>query len=173
MEAQIDPTREVLTTILTLELDATSQAHFEALRQAHYPAALNRVPAHLTLFHKLPPRNEVFGAIWGAAQRPPFSIQVTGLRSLGHGIAYTLHSPELMSLHAELAAAFRTCLTPQDRQPFRPHIVVQNKVAPAAAQQLLAQLATGFTPFDIHAQGLRLFTYRGGPWDDAGLFSFR
>lgn len=173
METKVASAPPPATTILTLEMDSASQAFFERLRRTHYPASLNLVRAHLTLFHKLPPKNEVIGTIWGAAHRPPFPIRVTGLRSLGRGTAYSLESADLMTLHSELATLFRAELTAQDRQPFRPHIVVQNKVAPAVAQELIARLAEQFVEFEIQAQGLRLSTYRGGPWDDAGLFNFR
>ena len=40
--------------ILTLMLDAGTQAWLEALRRAHFPPGRNLVPAHVTLFHALP-----------------------------------------------------------------------------------------------------------------------
>ena len=39
---------------MTALLDAQSAQTLEALRQRYFPADLNRVPAHLTLFHHLP-----------------------------------------------------------------------------------------------------------------------
>ncbi len=42
--------------IVTALLEPGVQARFEALRRAHYPAALNQVPAHVTLFRQLPGR---------------------------------------------------------------------------------------------------------------------
>ncbi len=160
-----------MTTILTLELDPHSQAHFESLRQQHYPAHLNHIPAHVTLFHQLP--SEVVSLIHRAAHRPPFSIRVTGLSSLGRGVAYRLASAELQALHGELAREFEPYLIPQDRQPFRPHIVVQNKATPEQARVLLAQLQAGFQPVEAVAAGLTVWNYLGGPWERVHFFPFR
>jgi len=40
--------------VLTLALDAASEAWLQALRDAHFPPARNVVPAYVTLFHALP-----------------------------------------------------------------------------------------------------------------------
>ncbi|WP_460504174.1 2'-5' RNA ligase family protein, partial [Hymenobacter agri] len=40
--------------ILTLALDAASQAYFNDLRTQHFPPKINYLAAHLTLFHHLP-----------------------------------------------------------------------------------------------------------------------
>jgi 2'-5' RNA ligase len=161
-----------MTTILTLELDPTSHSHFEALRQQHYPAHLNQIPAHISLFHQLPPAEEIADALAAAADREAFAVRVTGVRSLGRGVAYTLASPALQSLHAQLAAEFADHLISQDRQSFRPHIVVQNKVKPEQARTLLAQLQAEFQPFEVRAAGLTLWNYLGGPWERVHFFNF-
>ncbi len=161
-----------MTTILTLELDPTSQTHFDSLRQQHYPSHLNQIPAHITLFHQLPALEEIAEILESAAQHPPFQIKVTGLRSLGRGVAYTLASPELKVLHAGLAQRFREHLQPQDRQPFHPHIVIQNKATPERARILLAQLQSNFDPFEAQAIGLTLWNYLGGPWERVHFFEF-
>ncbi len=41
--------------IVTAEFAQPDFAWLEGLRRAHYPADRNQVPAHLTLFHALPP----------------------------------------------------------------------------------------------------------------------
>ena len=41
-----------------------------------------------------------------------------------------------------------------------------------AAKALHTELAAGFTPFDVRADGLLLWWYRGGPWEAAGAFPF-
>jgi 2'-5' RNA ligase len=161
-----------MTTILTLKLDPASQARFEALRQQHYPSHLNQIPAHLTLFHQLPPLEEIESTLQHAAQRSPFPVEVNGLRSLGRGVAFTLASAELHRLHAELSQRFEGYLTAQDRQKFQPHIVVQNKATPEAARALLAQLRAEFRPFPVQAVGLDLWHYLGGPWELAQSFCF-
>lgn len=40
--------------IVTLGLDADAAAFFDALRRAHFPTERSFLPAHLTLFHRLP-----------------------------------------------------------------------------------------------------------------------
>ena len=162
-----------MTTILTLELDAPSQSHFESLRRQHYPPHLNQIPAHISLFHQLPPLGEIAETLESASHRPPFPIRITGLRSLGRGVAYTLAATELKTLHAELSTAFADHLIPQDRQPFHPHIVIQNKSTPERARALLTQLQSTFQPFEAQATGLTLWNYLNGPWERVHFFNFR
>ena len=162
--------------IVTLALDGPSFAVFDGARRRHFPPDRNHIPAHLTLFYRLPGTQEpaIAAALAQAAEsRPPIPLRVTGLRSLGRGVAYTLASPDLDALRARLAGRWPAWLTPQDRQPFRPHVTIQNKVEPAAAAALLAALGRTFSPFDATGEGLRLWRYRGGPWDAAAFFPFR
>lgn len=162
-----------MTDVLTLRLDPESQAHFEQLRQTHFPPERNHIPAHLTLFHTLPDEPALLQVLeLEAGKQEPFSLPVTGLRSLGKGVAYTLASSSLLSLHARLAAAFAPHLTAQDRQKLQPHIVVQNKVTPAAARSLLADLQASFLPMYVQAVGLDLWHYLGGPWQLARTLPF-
>ena len=160
-------------TILTLGLDPEEQARFEALRQRYFPAALNRIGAHLTLFHALPAVDEV-GAVLKreATALSPFALEVSGVRTLGRGVAYFLESPELKALHRRLAKAFDEHLKAQDRQGFRPHIVVQNKVDPADARLLHAELSAGFQRWRVGAQALEWWNYLGGPWELRERFEF-
>ncbi|MCB5174457.1 MULTISPECIES: 2'-5' RNA ligase family protein [Microvirga] len=154
--------------ILTLAIDEPSFAFFQAQRQRHFPPERNHIPAHLTLFHKLPADKEgaVLAAVAeAAAAQPPFPLEVTGLRSLGRGVAYTLASPTLAQLRLGLARQWALWLTLQDRQKHQPHITVQNKVDPEQARALLTRLQAAFTPFTIEAEGLHLWRYRGGPWE--------
>jgi 2'-5' RNA ligase len=161
--------------ILTLALDERAFAFFEAERRRSFPPERNLIPAHLTLFHKLP--GEHFDSIardiaaLASAQRP-FPLQVTGLRSLGRGVAYTLLSPELASLRQGLAQRWQAWLGPQDRQKHQPHVTVQNKVEPEEARALLLELTDSFEPFIATGMGLDLWWYRGGPWEKARRFPF-
>ncbi len=162
------------TNILTLHLDPDSQAHFDAMRQAHYPAALNKIAAHLTLFHTLPQEPSITAVLDElTAKHTQFTLRVTGLRSLGRGVAYALASPDLLALHKELAVAFADDLTAQDKQRFQPHIVMQNKVTSERARTLLATLQHDFQPLEVRAEGLDLWHYLNGPWKLANHFPFR
>ncbi len=164
---------EMMTHVLTLRMDAASQAHFEALRRRYFPPERNQIPAHLSLFHTLPKHGGVVRVLeveTGVQER--FRIAVTGVRSLGKGVAYRLSSGVLMALHGRLSEAFREHLTAQDRQRLEPHVVVQNKVTPAAARELLAELERGLVPMEVEAVGLDLWNYLGGPWELARTFPF-
>ena len=159
--------------IVTLGFEAGAQAHFEAERKRYFPVRLNRIPAHLSLFHALP--GEEIGSISArlaalAAQSPSFPLQVHDLMRMGRGVAYALRSTELMDLHRTLQQAWLPWLTPQDRQPFHPHVVVQNKVDPGVARELYEKLLSGFRPWTAEAETLLLWHYEGGPWRLAAEF---
>ncbi|SEK82644.1 2'-5' RNA ligase family protein [Xaviernesmea oryzae] len=151
-------------------------AHFDALRRRHFPPARNVIAAHVTLFHKLPGEDEAAIRAMLAresAEWTGFTVQVRPPRLLGYGVAFDLDSAELLALHADLAARFAEVLSPQDRQRFRPHVTVQNKVTPEEARHTCAMLSDGFAPFAFQADGLALWRYQGGPWEPAGEFRFR
>ena len=161
--------------IVSLGFDAATFERFDGLRRAHFPPALNRIPAHLTLFHHLPGDrpDEVRAALAEAAGSVcSFALEVSALRKLGRGVALTLTSPELIAIRAGTAARFADVLTPQDRQGFRPHVTIQNKVDPKDATALYDRLAADFTSWTATAEALLLWRYRGGPWEAAGRFEF-
>jgi 2'-5' RNA ligase len=162
--------------IVTLALDAESQARLEAERREFFPVHRNQIPAHVSLFHALPGEEEaaVRGLLEQVASRTArFPVQVDSLMQLGRGVAYRLRSDALHALHTELRQAWLSWLTPQDRQGFRPHVVVQNKVSPADAKALYARLSAGFVPWQGTAAGILLWRYEGGPWTAAGSFGFK
>jgi 2'-5' RNA ligase len=162
-----------VSCVLTLAVDDASQQRFEALRQQWFPPERNQIPAHITLFHTLPETEVVsraLTAIAGATKQ--FDMQVREVRSLGRGVALFLNSPAATVLHRELSGAFQDLLTTQDRQGFRPHVVVQNKVEPAVAKQTLAVVQAGFAPWHCQAVGLDWWRYLGGPWQLLQRFPF-
>ena len=170
MTGDVDP------LILSLGVDSVSFDRLDGLRRAHFPPALNRISAHVTLFHHLPGDRlaDVVEAVADAAGSvPAFAVRITGLRKLGRGVALTLDSAELAAVRGRVAARFADVLTPQDRQGFRPHVTIQNKVDPAEASALHDRLASSFTPWSAKAEALLLWRYRGGPWEAAGRFAFR
>lgn len=153
--------------IVTLTLDEVAQQRFDDLRRGHFPPKRNHLSAHVTLFHAVPGQLEqqVRDDLARAAERPPLTLRVTGLRFLGRGVAYALHCPELDALRQALAARWRPHLTNQDRQPHRPHVTVQNTVDPETARVTLRELERGFVPYDVTGCGLALFRYLGPTWE--------
>ncbi|MBX0290320.1 2'-5' RNA ligase family protein [Hymenobacter sp. HSC-4F20] len=161
--------------ILTLALDAGSQQHFNGLRQRYFPPERNYLQAHVTLFHHLPGAQAAALSdhlAQVAAATSPLPLQVAGLRFLGRGVAYQLHTPELQVLHQALQQKWAAWLTPQDQQRLKPHVTVQNKVDPAVARALHQELTEQFQPFKATGTGFTLWLYRGGPWEELQQFRF-
>ncbi len=162
--------------ILTAAFDSRAAAAFQTLRDRHFPPALNRVPAHLTLFHHLPGDRypELVGAVRGLADaEPPIPFATGAVRFLGRGVAVEIGAEALVRLRNRLARDWGRDLTAQDRQTFRPHVTVQNKVDPAVARALAATLSAELPRLEGTVTGLSLWHYRNGPWEAAGLFPFR
>lgn len=145
------------------------------LRQTHYPAGRNRVPAHFTLFHQLPPSlaGELSARLANATAAPPPPAIVAGLMDLGQGTAFRIDSPALAAIRATLADAFHGLLMPQDRAPWRPHVTIQNKVEPGAARALRQQLAATFEPRPLQIRALASWRYLDGPWQKLKEHPFR
>ena len=155
--------------VLTVALDPASQERFDALRRRHFPPDRNVLAAHVTAFHALPAEylDEVVADLRASAPPGPVAVTVTGLRFLGRGVAYGLAAAPLEAVRADLARRWQPWLTAQDRQPWRPHVTVQNKVPPEVARALHAALAADVLPPAAAASGWDLFRYRGGPWEHA------
>lgn len=161
--------------ILTLALDDKSQQFFDELRERYFPPERNYLQAHLTLFHHLPghQKQSIEAYLSEIASRhEPLSLEVSEVKMIGRGVAYKIESKTLISLHRQLAKAWKEWLTPQDRQKLWPHITVQNKVEPAKARALHEKLAENFEPFTANGTGLKLWEYQSGPWKWFEGFSF-
>jgi 2'-5' RNA ligase len=161
--------------ILTLKLDPLTFEQVNTLRQQHFPPDRNWIPAHITLFHALPsqqisPISEKLQQV--CAQIPPFQIHFADLRFLGKGVALECSSSFLNQLQQDLAQSWTDWLTAQDRQKYRPHITIQNKVLPEQARQLYEQMKQTWHSFNGWGEGLLLWYYRGGSWELAEDFLF-
>ena len=150
-------------------------APLDALRRAHFPPERNQLTAHLTLFHALPPsleleiaaalKEEAKGAAPRAMLGPPYS--------LGGGVAFRILSDDLDRLRERLAERFHGSLSAQDAHGFRAHVTVQNKVEPAIARALLAELARDHRERPLALAALSLQRYLGGPWQSLARYPFR
>lgn len=161
--------------ILTLKLDPASFDYFDGLRRQHFPPERNFIPAHVSLFHALPGDEEsaireTLSAV--CADTPAMPLNFDQVRFLGKGVAIAANSPELAQLHSRLAVRWQAWLTPQDRQPFRPHVTIQNKVTAEAARALYERLTTSWQPFIALGEGLLLWRYDNGPWSLRHTVSF-
>lgn len=143
-------------------------------RRMHFPPDRNVLAAHLTLFHHLPPSvaDELCQRLRDECRTPVPVAEITSVMSLGAGTAYRVRSPELEHLRERLASAFEQLLIPQDLACWHPHVTIQNKVKPAAARVLKAQIEADFRPRRIVIAGLAAWWYRGGPWEPIAAYRF-
>jgi 2'-5' RNA ligase len=168
------PAEEHRPLVLTLALDDETSARFDRERADLFPPGRTAVGAHVTLFHALPAslRRDVEEVLDRHRRTRPFPVTVTEPFPLGRGVAYGLRSGALEELHRALQDRWRDRLTPQDRQRFRPHVTVQNKVGPEVARETLGRLRAAYVPVVATATGLELWRYDGGPWAPLGRYGF-
>ncbi|WP_159712845.1 2'-5' RNA ligase family protein [Geminicoccus flavidas] len=161
--------------IVTLAIDEAAFLVLDGLRRRHFPPLRNLVPAHVTLFHRLPGSAEaaIRAELTAACRdRQPFALTGGQPRLLGRGVALAYVSPELQDLRGRLAASFLPLLSAQDRQSYRPHVTIQNKVAPDLARALALELESCPRQPTITATGLLLWRYLEGPWQPVAAFPF-
>jgi 2'-5' RNA ligase len=161
--------------VLTLKLDRSTFDRFNTLRQQYFPRERNFLPAHITLFHALPgkqnlPIREKLQTLCSETSTMP--LQFSQLRFLGKGVAIECSSSDLVQLQKSLMQSWKNWLTPQDQQNYRPHITIQNKVTPEEARQLYEQMLHNWHPLTGTGEGLLLWYYRGGPWELIEEFPF-
>jgi len=161
--------------IITAEIAPRDLSWLEQLRRTHYPAERNCLPAHLTMFHSLPPsaEGEARRTLARFAVKAPPRASIEGLMDLGGGVAFRIVSPQLDSLRRQLAEDFFGLLSAQDDNGWRPHVTIQNKVSVKEARVLKFKLERDFRPRPLAISGLGVHRYLGGPWEDIATYSFR
>ena len=161
--------------IVTATFGDGDNGWLQELRRAHFPPERNQVPAHLTLFHHLPPAMapELDRRLAAYAAAPAPRAAITGVMDLGAGTALRVESEELEDIRYDLAEAMRGLLIPQDQAPWRPHITIQNKVEPRDAKRLQQQLRATLEPRPLAIRGLASWRYLGGPWEAVKGYTFR
>ncbi|MFM6854421.1 MAG: 2'-5' RNA ligase family protein [Sphingopyxis sp.] len=153
--------------ILTALMGAEDFAWANALRRSHFPPGRNIVPAHISLFHHLPPSgaDALVRMMRALCNGPAPAARISGVQKLGRGVAFSVHSPDLLALWGQVADAFHHHLIPQDQHPPRLHITIQNKADVADARALYAQMAAQFRARPLAITGLAAWWYRAGPWE--------
>ena len=161
--------------IVTAELGQGDFSWIEGLRRANYPPERNHVPAHLTMFHALPPSSEteLRARLGRIVCRPPPSTTIAGLMDLGGGVAFRIVSPGLDEIRDELGEHLHGLLGAQDSGGWRPHITIQNKVRAKHARDLIERLEAQFRPRSLAISGLGVHRYLDGPWERIATYAFR
>lgn len=161
--------------IITAELAPSEFVWLDGLRRRHYPPERNQVPAHLTMFHALPPSAEaaIRRELGRHAATSAPRATVAGLMNLGTGVAFRIVSDGLEAIRADIADHCHGLLGAQDSGGWRPHVTIQNKVKPSAARALLDELERDFRACPLGISALALHRYLGGPWQPIARYPFR
>lgn len=161
--------------LITAELPGDVLALADGLRRAHYPPEKNRLRAHVTLFHALPPsaEGEIQRMLAELAKGAPPQARITGIWDMGRGTAFDLASEGMAALHAQMAERFHGLLGWQDDRKLRLHVTVQNKVSREAANALQAELEAVFEPRAFHFHGFGLYAWDEGLWRPIADYAFR
>ena len=161
--------------IVTAELGAEELAWLDSLRRRHYPPERNQLPAHLTMFHALPPsaEGEARARLAACATERPPQAMIAGVMDLGGGVAMRVVSDDLDRIRDAIARDLHGLLSAQDSAGWRPHVTIQNKVPPRTARVLFDKMAADFRPRPLPIRGLALHRYLGGPWQLLGSYAFR
>ena len=147
--------------VLTLLTDPAHNRSMNSLRRTYFPTALNRIPAHITLFHALPGsklESDVLPGIKQMASRTaPYRVRATEPFRLSKGVGIRVaddidHANDSKRgrnmtriIHAELRKKWGEWLSEQDSTPPRFHYTVMNKVNnERIVDQALAQLNESF-----------------------------
>lgn len=161
--------------LVTAELPSDVLGWADALRRAHYPPDRNRLRAHVTLFHALPPsiERELVEVLATLARTAPPPARLDGLMKLESGTALAIHSPGMVDLHAAIAERLHGLLAEQDARPLKLHVTIQNKVDTMAARRLQAELAPMLEPRTFRFRGFGVYAWEEGLWRPIRLTPFR
>lgn len=142
--AKTSGSRNSLNYVLTLRTNDDHHESMTRLRTIYFPPKLNKLDAHITLFHALPGEKletDVLPAIRDIVSgTKSYRIRVTQPFRLKSGIGISIaddveyankgkHGRNMTRIiHAELRKKWHDWLSDQDSQPVRMHYTVMNKV---------------------------------------------
>jgi len=160
--------------LVTLGFDASTFERLDRLRHHYFPPSRNLVPAHLCLFHQLPGHeaesiDETLLAV--ARSSPILPLRFPEVKRMGRGLMLPVEAPGLSAIRASLARSFDRWLTPQDRQPFRPHVTIMNKAERETVDAGFADLQPGWSGWTGLGDRLILWRYLGGPWEEVESYA--
>lgn len=160
--------------LITAEMPPDILAWADAMRREYFPPEKNRLKAHVTLFHALPPsaEGEVRRLLGELAKETPPEARISGIMNLGRGTALDVDSPGMVELHGIMADRFHGLMIPQDTHVLRLHITIQNKVSPEEARKLQAQLKDALDHRRFRFRGFGLYAYEG-IWRPVAEYPFR
>ena len=162
--------------IVALRTDSKHHTALNNLRKCYFPQSLNKVPAHVCLFHALPgsqlPR--IRGDIGDVVRKStPSFIRTLPPRSFAneHGVALPVDAPIALKIFEVLKSKWRLFLSKQDHS-FRAHYTVANQLDEAACLRVLEEVQKTFTRSEGQVIGLTMARYEKGFWKNPELFMF-
>lgn len=171
--------------ILTLMTDQAHHERMTALRKRYFPPKLNKLDAHLTLFHALP-ESKLEGSIIPtiqhvASQTTPFSVTAKTPGQLGkHGIGIFVPrnsgGDQVREVHSALQESWKRdgWLSTQDSGGMKAHYTIMNKVDDESeVQKAFGEVKKAFRADEGLAEGLGLWRYDRGWWRWVQGFYFR
>jgi 2'-5' RNA ligase len=167
--------------VLTLLTDAKHHRILTETRKKYFPPRLNKLDAHITLFHALP------GSLLEESIKPTlrevssktrqFHLLAAKPFRLNKGIAIGLPKSsggdEARQVHQQLKAAWRHVLSQQDAGGFAAHYTIMNKVDDESeVQEAFEQVQDEWKACHGTVLGLSLFKYDRGRWVHDEDFKF-
>lgn len=159
--------------ILTLLADSKLHRAMNDIRKRYFPPQLNKLEAHITLFHALP-ESRLDGVVLPAIKdlvqtTSPFQLGATTPFKLKKGIAIGMpkdHGGNAARwVYQSFQRQWRDFLSPQDMS-FQAHYTVMNKVDDRKkVDNAFAQLQSNWKPHFGTAEGVSLWKYNAGHWD--------
>ncbi|KAK6438009.1 hypothetical protein LTR95_005797 [Oleoguttula sp. CCFEE 5521] len=169
--------------ILTLATDLRHHEAMTALRDQYFPKKLNKLAAHLTLFHALPgsllESNIIPHLEAVAARREQFEVHAAKPFRMKHGFAISVPKSEggaaAQNVHAELQRKWADdgFLSEQDQGGCRVHYTIMNKVDDdAEVAKAFEEVSKGWKGDWGVVEGLSLWRYERGWWKFQRKFEF-
>lgn len=172
--------------VLTLLTDKSHHSRLTSPRKRYFPSHLNKLSAHLTLFHALPGsklQSTIIPDLQRLARRTsPFQIRATGPFRMKRGIVVGLARDEegcekAQEVHQVLQAEWKEggWLSEQDAEEgWRGHYTVMNKVDEerTVAMAFIA-VKQGWEDDIGTVEGLELWKYGKGGWKWERRFDFQ
>ena len=167
------------TYVLTLRTNREFHERINDLRKQYFPAQLNKIGAHITLFHALP--GSQLGPIISdileiANTQQGFEIQTIRPLKMSHGVALDANNQDAHRLWDTLVRKWGPAgadfLSKQDQQ-FKAHYTIQNKVEKDVAEKTWEEARAQFKSDEGRAVGFTLYKYmKGGHWRYQRTFDF-
>lgn len=169
--------------VLTLLTDNGHQKRMTALRNKYFPRKLNKLGAHLTLFHALPEsklESTIIPTIKQVvSERQPFSVNAARPFRMKKGIAISVPrdqgGEQAKEVHSALLGAWEGegWLSEQDSGGMRAHYTIMNKVdEEEEVARAMEEVAGSWKGDKGTVVGLGLWRYEKGFWKWVEAFEF-